>query len=75
MDWKKKASYPTLAEGYAGGSAMSIYGALKGLTRGFDKNVECWCTKATNPKINLPKEGTFYPVQLCSSCSAQPMKN
>ena len=75
MDFKKKGSYTSLQEGYAGGSAMSIYGSLKGLTRHFDKNVECWCTQASNPKVKLPKEGAFYPMQLCASCAATPMKN
>jgi|UniRef100_A0A6C0IDX7 hypothetical protein len=75
MDFKKKGSYPSLKEGYSGGSAMSIYGALKGLTRRFDKNVECWCIQASHPSVKLPKEGAFYPMQLCSSCVAAPMKN
>lgn len=74
MDLKKKGGYTSLKEGYTGGSAMSIYGSLKGLTRHFDKNVECWCTKAANPKIKLPAEGAFYPMQLCSSCVAAPFK-
>lgn len=75
MDLKKKGTYNSLREGYAGGSAMSIYGSLKGLTRHFDKNVECWCVQPSNPKVKLPPGGTFYPMQLCSSCVAAPMKN
>lgn len=75
MDKNKKGSrYEVLKEGYTPGGAMSIYGSLKGLTRRFDPNVQCWCDKASDKKT-LPKDGAWYPIQLCESCEATQMKN
>jgi hypothetical protein len=61
-----KPPYATLREGYTPGSAMSIYGSLKGGSRRFDKDVRCWCDQAVDPKVKLPSE--MFPIQLCDSC-------
>jgi len=69
---KQKPIYTKLREGYGG--AFSIYGALKGLTRRFDPDVQCWCTEASDPNVQLKKGGQWYPVQLCQSCEATTAK-
>lgn len=68
-------AYKPIKETYAGGSAFSIYGALKGNIRACrscardpSSTEECWCTRASNPDVILPVEGTRYPASLCLNC-------
>jgi len=64
---KTNRGYYSIVEGY-GGTNITLAGALKGLSRSFDKNLICWCNESADERIKLRPEGQCFYEQKCADC-------